>query len=177
MKFVYREIIRVGKLLYREGLVDARAGNLSSSLGNDLFITRTGSFLGDLTRGDIIKLPLKGESVLDERASSELEVHRRIILETGSKAVVHAHPPSCVVLSFYSAFIKPIDSEGRQILGEVYVVESTDEVAEALRECKAIVVRGHGVFSAGKSLWEAYSYVSCLERSCKILLWDKVLGR
>ena len=177
MEFVYREIIRIGRLLYREGLVDARAGNLSYTLGDEIFITRTGSFLGDLGREDILRLPLRGDTILDGRASSELGVHRAIVLETSKRAVVHAHPPSCVVLSFYSAFIKPIDSEGRQILGEVYVVESIEEVAEALKECKVVVVRGHGAFSASASLWKAYSYVSCLEQSCKILLWDKVIGR
>ncbi len=180
MFWIYREILEVGKLLFEEGLVSARAGNLSRAFGEKLFITRTGSFTGKLSPEDVIVVPLKGSSIIDHRASVELLVHREIILRTGKKAVVHAHPPSGVALSFTREVIKPEDSEGREVLGIVRVLEvrkpsASEELAKAvsetLKDSKVVLVRGHGAFAADRDLFKAYSYISTLEHSCKILMW------
>jgi len=47
-ELLIKKLIEVGKLLYVEGLVDARAGNLSCRLEKSLIITRRGSHLGRL---------------------------------------------------------------------------------------------------------------------------------
>ncbi|MEN3028524.1 MAG: class II aldolase/adducin family protein, partial [Aquificaceae bacterium] len=71
-KVALRKLTEVGRLLYAEGLVDARAGNLSCKVGNELIITRRGSHLGRLKEWDFIKIPIEESSILEERASSEL---------------------------------------------------------------------------------------------------------
>ncbi len=178
MEYIYSEIIEVGSLLFDEGLVSARSGNISRAFGNRLFITRTGANVGALTREDIICLPLKEEHILDRRASVELPVHRRIILETKKPAVVHAHSTYTLLLSYEKELIQPVDSEGREILGEVPVLElnkpsASEELAReasrALKDFHLVVVRGHGVFSSADELHRAYSFISTLEHSCKIL--------
>jgi L-fuculose-phosphate aldolase len=178
MEWIYREIITVGRLLFREGLVSARSGNISSAFGERLFITRTGSNMGNLQREDIIALPLRGKHLLDERASVELPVHRKIIIETGKSSVVHAHPTHTLLCAFDREKIEPVDSEGREILGSVPVLElerpsASEELAravsEALRDNHVVVIRRHGVFSAHRDIQKAYSFVSTLEHSCKIL--------
>ncbi len=183
MERVIRDIIKVGRLLFEEGLVGGRSGNLSVALGDKLLITRTGSFLGSLTPYDIIEVPLWDESLLDERASVELPVHRRIITVTGKRAVVHAHPPYTVSLSLFEKFIEPVDSEGKEVLGAVPVLElerpsASEELAkalsEALKEFKVVVVKGHGVFSADADIFRAYAYVSTLEQSSKIRVISKI---
>ena len=178
MEFIYREIVRVGRLLFEEGLVSARSGNLSRAFGDRLFITRTGANMGALTGEDVICLPLKEEHLLDRRASVELPVHRRIILETKKPAVVHAHPTYTLLLSYDREEIIPVDSEGREILGRVPVLElerpsASEELAreasEVLKVVPVVVVKGHGVFSCAGELHRAYSLISTLEHSCKIL--------
>jgi len=180
MEWIYEEIIEVGRLLFREGLVSARAGNISRAFGDRIFITRTGSFMGALSREDIISLPLRETTLLDERASIELEVHRRIILETGKPAVVHAHPPHAVTLSISKDLIIPVDSEGRDLIGEVKVLslkkpsaskELAEAASEALKNSKVVLIRGHGAFAADRELKLAYAHISTLEHSCKILMW------
>lgn len=173
-----KKLIEVGKLLYAEGLVDARAGNLSYRLGPNLIITRRGSHLGRLREEDFIKVPLFQEYLLEDRASSELPVHKEVYLSTNHSCVVHAHPISTVVLSFSLDTIEPIDSEGKDLIGAVKVIppypsgsrELARAVAEALRDSKLVVVRSHGVFSADRDPFYAYAHISVLERSCKILL-------
>ena len=177
MRWVLREIVEVGRSLAREGLVSARAGNISYAYRDKLLITRTGSSLGDLSEGDILEVPLKGRSVLDERASVDLHIHRRIVLTTGKRAVVHAHPPCAVSLSLFERLIEPVDLEGKRVLGRVLVLEGSgvrDTISEALKEFKVVLVRGHGAFSAGDTLSEAYSCISTLEHSCRIKLFSRL---
>ncbi len=183
MEWIKREIIRTGRLLFEEGLVSARSGNLSRAFGNTLFITRTGSHLGSLREQDIVGVPLLGSSILDGRASVELEVHRRIIQITGKSAVVHAHPTYTLCVSFGRKLIEPADSEGREILGSVTVLrlekpsaseELAIAVSEALKDGHVVVVEGHGVFSAHREILRAYSFISTLEHSCKILYLKEV---
>ncbi len=179
MRWIYREIVEVGRLLFEEGLVSARSGNISRAFGEDIFITRTGSHMGNLSPADIIKLPLREKSILESRASVELPVHRRIILETGKNSVVHAHPTYTLKVAFETDLIEPIDSEGREILRKVPVLElkkpsASEELArrasEFLKDFPVVVIRGHGVFSAHGELLRAYSYISTLEHSCKVML-------
>jgi len=179
--FYYRlKLIKAGELLHKEGLVDARAGNLSVRVDDRVFITRTGANLGTLSPEDIVELPLHEKHILEERASSEWIVHREIYLQTHHKAVVHAHPLYTVLISMQWDRIEPRDSEGRAILGFVEVIPDypsgspllAQAVAQALKTSKIAVVKGHGVFSAGKDPLEAYTLTSILERSCRLLVYN-----
>ncbi len=178
------KILRLGQLLYREGLVDARAGNLSVRLGDVALITRTGRHVGDLSLEDIIELPLYRKSILEDRGSSEWAVHKEIYLQTSHRAIVHAHPLYTVFLSNYYHRIELEDSEGKAILGTVEVIpdypsgskELARAVAQGLKMSKILVVKNHGVFSASQTLSEAYSFISVLERSCRYL-WLKLTNK
>lgn len=177
LEWAVRKILKVAHLLYQEGLVDARAGNISFRIDDKIIITRTGSHLGELTEEDLILLPLLGITPLLERASSEMPVHREVYLRTSHRAVVHAHPPATVSLSLRKEKIIPVDSEGKILLKEVCVVEDLPSGSEALAEAVAsllqdnslVVVRGHGVFAADRDPMKAYGWISVLERSCRIL--------
>lgn len=177
MRYHLRKLIHVGRLMFQEGLVDARAGNLSVKVCNGMLISRRGSHLGNLGEEDFVFVSFEG-GVLWERASSELLVHRAVYLHTEKSAVVHAHPIHTVALSLKVDVIRPVDSEGMDLLGEVRVIgpykpgseELAQAVAEALKDSHIVVVRGHGVFSADRDPFYAYSHISVLEHSCKILM-------
>lgn len=84
---------RAGRTLVSLGLVRGSEGNLSVWDGERLWITRTGSRLGDLGPDDVL------EGTLDEPpagASSDLGIHVRMYRERGPGAVAHAHPPGTV---------------------------------------------------------------------------------
>ncbi len=81
---------RAGRTLFSLGLVRGSEGNLSTWDGDHLVITRTGSELAWLDRGDLL------EGTLDRPptgASSDLPIHVRTYLELGPGAIAHAHPP------------------------------------------------------------------------------------
>jgi L-fuculose-phosphate aldolase len=185
MDKILREILQVGRALFEEGLVDAVSGNLSVKFREHIYITRRGRITGNLRRGDILRVKLNND-FLDPRASSELIVHREIYKTTDAGAVVHAHPVSAVALSLHLEEIRPIDSEGRDILGNVKVIsvskpsasrELALAVSDVLKGNSIVLVRGHGAFCRARKLKEAYRLVSCLEHSCKILILQKRNGR
>ncbi len=72
------EIIRVGRLLYEEGLNTGTDGNISCRVGGGahLWTTGSGSAKGFLTEDDLVKTDLEG-NVLEGTAkpSSELKLH------------------------------------------------------------------------------------------------------
>ncbi len=173
---MFEQFLLVGRDLHERGLVTSHGGNLSVKRGDRLFITRRGAMLGHLEREDLVVLPLAEE--FHPRASRELPLHRAVYRSTRARALVHAHPPHAVALSFSLDWIEPVDAEGALALPRVPVVEverpvGSQEVAQAvavtLADFPVVVVRGHGSFARGWDLLEAYHYTSVLEASARVL--------
>jgi len=180
MKNIIDQIIFTGDILYREGLVNSHAGNISVRYKDSIYITRTGAMLGFLSEEDIVKVPVFGISEQDKTASSELIVHRAIYQKTDYTAVIHAHPVNAVALSFKlkNRFI-PIDNEGRLFLGEVDILDveqpsGSPLLAETLSEFfknsnkNVVIVKRHGSFVAHKDLNYALKLTSDLEFCSKV---------
>jgi len=176
-----RELIRifrdVGRDIFVSGLTTSHGGNMSVRDGGRIIITRRGSMLGRLTEDDLIETGIE-PCVADERCSREIVVHRAIYAATDARAIVHAHPPRTVAMSFGRESIVPVDSEGLYVLGEVPVVtaattiassEAAEVLAAALSAVPVAVLRTHGPFARGATLEEAFMHVSVLEASATIL--------
>ena len=119
------------------------------------------------------------------RASTELIVHRAIYEKTAALAIIHAHPRTAITLSLTRDEIIPIDIEGSYVLHKIPVVsvemasgspEMAEKISEALRSYKIVMQRGHGCFSIGQTLEEAYHWISALEEVSDIILDQKLLG-
>ena len=174
----------VGQALFTQGLVSPQGGNLSVKLGEHLVITHRGSALGSIQEGDLVETGINKNNRATPLASTELEVHRCIYQNTSALAVVHAHPPYAVALSFTGKEIIPCDVEGRALLSKVPILstetvvktgELADEIARLLSEYKVVLVRGHGSFAVSQLLEEAYYYTVVLEQSCRLLYLLKAL--
>ncbi|MSQ27161.1 MAG: aldolase [Dehalococcoidia bacterium] len=180
------EFQSVGQDLFLRGAVSSHGGNLSIRRGDQLIITRRGAHLGHLTDQDIIETGVELNDRSTPSASSELAVHRAIYRSTAAHAVVHAHPIAAMALSLLEDVLEPIDAEGRRLLKQVpvigsSVIEATREVAEevaaALGEHPAVLVRGHGSFTVGQLLDEAHRWTSVLEQSAQLIIAVRQLRR
>ncbi|MCX8176573.1 MAG: class II aldolase/adducin family protein [Candidatus Bathyarchaeota archaeon] len=174
---VYMEIRRYALKLARRGYVTAHGGNISIRSGNIMWITRHASSLENLRFEDVIQVYVDKPSSFDALASTETIVHRKVYSETPNLAIIHAHPPNTVALTFFYDEITPLDSEAYYVLKKVPIVEGSpgsDElalnVAEKLKTHYAVAVRAHGVFSASKYLDIAYQYICMVEHSSKIII-------
>jgi L-fuculose-phosphate aldolase len=174
----------VGQALFTQGLVSPQGGNLSIKLGEHLVITHRGSALGSIQEGDLVETGICKNNRATPLASTELEVHRCIYKSTSALAVVHAHPPYAVALSFTEKEIVPCDVEGRALLAKVPILSAgkdlkaaklAERIAGLLSECRVVLVRGHGSFAASQLLEEAYYYTVVLEQSCRLLYLLKAI--
>ena len=173
------EFRRAGEDLFRQGANNTHSGNMSILVDSTICITRSGARLGRLGWNDLVETSLHYEDAAVRRASVELVVHRAIYRQTSARAVIHAHPPHAVALSFIEDTLRPIDAEGRHYMPEVPVLSvqkaiSSEEVAEKLppilRSTPIVVVRGHGSFAVGANLERCLLLTSSLENACKVKL-------
>lgn len=167
------EAERIGKRLHAEGLIGANFGNLSIRDKEGFYIKRKNAYLD--TPGMLVFVPWKGPIPLD--ASRESIVHREIYLATLAEAVVHAHPPHAIALSYVCDQVISRNCEGEMFCPVIQVVEGASGtaalakvVAKGLLTSPAVIVRGHGTFTAGTSLDEAYVITSAVEHACYILV-------
>ncbi|GAB4480330.1 MAG: fuculose-1-phosphate aldolase [Anaerolineae bacterium] len=182
---LYEEFRDIGRDIYVGQLTSSHGGNMSVRVGSRIIIKRRGAQLGRLKPEDFIETSLYEKDSGIMRASTELIVHRTIYQKTSALAVIHSHPRTAIVLSLSRDEIIPIDVEGSYLLHKVPVVaaefasgsqEMADLVAEALREYKIIMLRGHGCFSTGQTLEEAFHWISALEEASDIILEAHLLG-
>ena len=179
---MYEEFKRIGKTLFGLGIVGSHSGNMSTRSGDRLSITRRGSMVGDLRDGDIVETGVYEDDSGILLASTEIKVHRAIYQKTPALAIVHAHPPYAIAMSMLVDSIVPRNVEGAYFFHRIPVVdaklgvgsdESARVVADALKDYKGVILRGHGSFVHAKLLEDALSYTSILESACRTeyLLW------
>jgi len=166
------EIIRTGKKLGKYRLIDGASGNISIRKGDSITITKSGEVLDELDENSLITLKI-GER--KEGISSDYIVHEEIYVKTRFNAVIHCHGIYSVVISILRDKFIPEDFEGRLVLGEVEVVdeefgsaEYADSVAKSIKDNKIVLSKGHGIYSAGENLREAFNLASYLEHSCEV---------
>lgn len=168
---VLREMQEVGRDLYRLSLVSSHGGNLSVRAGNDMWITGTGTMLGRLEARHI-SLVRPGGSHEGPPPSSDTVLHSAVYALCGAQAVVHAHPHHGIALSFDTDLFVPGDLEGELHLKEVPVIEQgprqAEQVAHALASHLAVLLRGHGAYARGATLWEALHWITALEESAHV---------
>lgn len=175
-------LIEVGRDLDARGLVTSHAGNLSIRRpAGGALITGTGTMLGRLQASGIVAVGEDGARITEDTAapSSNTAIHLAIYrAHPQAHAVLHAHPPHAIARSLVteSDSLHPANFEAQLLLGAgipiVTVVdhEAPEAVAEALRRCPIVIVRGHGTFAMAADLWQALNYTTALEEAAQILV-------
>jgi L-fuculose-phosphate aldolase len=182
---LYEEFRDIGRDIFVSGLTSSHGGNMSVRVGDRIIIKRRGAQLGRLKITDFVETKLFGKDSGITRASTELIVHRAIYENTSALAIIHSHPRTAITLSLSRDEIIPVDNEGSYLLRKIPVVsvemasgsqEMAKAVSEALQGYKIIMQRGHGCFSIGQTLEEAYHWVSTLEEVSDIIFEHELLG-
>lgn len=184
-KRIYEMFREIGRDLYSANMISSHGGNMSIRLGDRLIIKRRGAMLGILKEHDLIETRLDKNDSGVALASTELLVHRAVYLNTPALAIVHCHPRTAVAYSLSRDELIPIDNEASYLLKKIPVVTEefasgtpamANKVANALKNYKIIMLRGHGSFAIGQTLDEAFHWSSTLEESCLIELAAKIIN-
>ena len=183
------EIIRVGRLLYEEGLNTGTDGNISCRVdgGAHLWTTGSGSAKGFLTEDDLVKTDLEG-NVLEGTAkpSSELKLHLCVYRDNAlAQAAVHAHSIAATALAsagvgLTEPLLPPVTLQLGKVYTAPYALTGTQAVADSIlpyvRENNAVLLANHGAVTWGKDLWQAFTRMETLERCAQILIQTRMLG-
>lgn len=176
-KDLKEEIIKVGRRLSEAGLAIAKSGNISARLDQDnIFITATGTILGELKEEDIVKVNLAvNKCDSDKRPSSELPLHALVYKNFPAKIVVHAHPPLINGYFAVHSNLKALTFETKFYLGEVPVIEQDtptvtrpELVIEALKSNNLVVLKNHGAVAVGNTFEEALGLIEALEEAVRV---------
>jgi L-fuculose-phosphate aldolase len=185
---IRREIVEVGRRMYRKGLIAAADGNVTVRTDKDeLYVTPSGACKGDLAPEDVVVTDLAGRKLRGERRpSSEIEMHVAVYqVRPDVKAVVHAHPP--LATGFAAAgvpFSPALLSEIVLTLGCVplaeYATPTTSELAETIKAYASrydgLLLANHGAVTLGTGPFDAYFKMETVEHYAKINLVTKILG-
>jgi len=170
------EIIKVGKRLYAARLAVAKSGNLSARLdAENILITATGTFLGQLSESDIVKVNLVSGNYAGEiKPSSELSLHSLVYKNFPAKVVVHCHPPLINGYFAVAKTLKAMSFETKFYLGKVPVipqetptVTDPEPVIAALKTNNLVVLKNHGTVAIADKFQDALSITEALEEAVK----------
>lgn len=182
---IYEMFREIGRDLYGQNMISSHGGNLSIRLGDKVIIKRRGAMLGALKLHDLIETRIDKNDSGVALASTELLVHRTVYQQTPALAICHCHPRTAIAFSLSRDEIVPVDNEASYLLKKIPVIteefasgtpQMANKVAEALQNYKIIMLRGHGSFSTGQTLDEAFFWASTLEEACQIMLSAKLIN-
>jgi L-fuculose-phosphate aldolase len=173
--------------LYEQRLTTASGGNVSLRVNNTILITPSQKDKATLTGDDIVSLTLEGKYRSKEmNPSMETMMHLAVYSKCPEvKAIVHAHPVVSTAFIVSGKSIKTnLAGESYAILGKPvnvsYALMGTqtlaNQVAEASRKGRVILMQNHGVLTTGKTLFEAYDRMEVLEACAKLNLITEILG-
>ncbi len=180
---VVRRFQHVGRALLVHDIEDSHSGNIAMRwIGEDgeekILITSTGSQKGDLDPSDICLLSPRETDFGYYKASSETDIHARILALEGVGASVHAHTKDLVFVTLDDEqkpnqpppFI-PVDPLGFYVLeGQVPVdwvavpsgsKEMAETIPKRLEDHRVTAIQGHGSFAKARTIEEAF-YRLCI---------------
>jgi len=185
---VAEDIVDAGRFLYERGWSPATSSNYSARIDNEhVAITVSGRHKGQLGAGDVMVVDLQGKPVQsDSRASAETLLHMalyQVFPDVG--AVLHTHSVNATVLSRLLPAGERLKFEGYELqkafdgtethdsTTTVPVFENTQDIEALARETRewflehpaqpGYLIRGHGLYTWGKTMADCLRHVEAFE--------------
>ena len=184
-----REIADVARQCHARGWALGTSGNFSAVRSEKplrLLITASGVHKGDIQPGHILEVDGNGRVIRGSgRPSDETALHLTVVGARGARAVLHSHSVFGTILSEVHSADGGISIEGYEMLKGltgvtthahrewVPVLENSQDYAalaqtlgETLRcdpAAHGVLLRGHGLYTWGRSVAEARRHLEILE--------------
>ncbi|MDO6443983.1 MULTISPECIES: methylthioribulose 1-phosphate dehydratase [unclassified Marinobacter] len=185
---VAQSIMDAGRFLFGRGWSPATSSNYSARLDSDhIAITVSGRHKGELEAGDVMVVDLDGRPVQSNcRASAETLLHTSLYqIFPDAGAVLHTHSVSATVLSRLLPEGASLKLEGYELqkafdgidthesILTVPVFENTQDIEALARETRewfmanpeqpGYLIRGHGLYTWGKTMADCLRHVEAFE--------------
>ncbi len=174
------EVAKACRILEAQGHEHSFLGHVSARRADDtLLVKPSGLGLAETGPGDIIAVDLDGHLLAGERSPhAETPIHTRLYRSRDDvAAVVHTHPLEVAGLVASSADFLMVNQDSVQFADGVgfypsatliVTPERGDELAEALGSKRAVLLRNHGLVTAGASVAEAVFLAVSLVNSLRV---------
>ena len=184
-------LIDGGQILHNEGQGDLTRGHISvrdPSNPSQFFMKPHSYGFDEITMENIVVCNLDGAKIGGGgRRHSEVFIHSEIYkVRPDVMSVIHTHPDSAVALSATGHSLRPISQPASAFLDGVPYYNDTIDlirtvdmgagVAKALGQCKAVMMRNHGVAIVGASVEESVILAIMLDNACRIQLLAEAAG-
>ncbi|MFO8140320.1 MAG: methylthioribulose 1-phosphate dehydratase [Marinobacter sp.] len=183
-----QSIIDAGRFLYDRGWSPATSSNYSARIDADhVAITVSGRHKGQLSAGDIMVVDLHGRPLQSEcKSSAETLLHTvlyQIFPDVG--VVLHTHSVKATVLSRLTAADSTLDVEGYELqkafagvethagILSIPVFDNTQDIPALAAQSRAwflahpeqpgYLIRGHGLYTWGKTMADCLRHVEAFE--------------
>jgi ribulose-5-phosphate 4-epimerase/fuculose-1-phosphate aldolase len=180
-----KELAEFSRRTFYRGLVSGAGGNISVRIPETdrVLITATGVSLGDVDADSSLLVNFEGtvlENPFGLVPSKETSFHLAVFqLRPGTGAVVHVHPPYATAYSIMERSLPLLTVNSRAILKEVPWVDcalpGSKELCDFVRggiqrypECKALLMKEHGILTLGPDLKTAYYLADLVEDTAKV---------
>ncbi len=180
-------ICEIGRRLYERGLISGADGNISIRLRPGRFLaTPAGCSKGFLKPEDIAVTDAAGRPLGPGHPSSEMQMHLAVYRKRSDVgAVVHAHPPTAVAMTFAGVSLEQcIMPEVLIYMGTVptarYATPSSPECPQAVENLierhDALLLDRHGALTVGEDLLAAWERMEKLENLADVVFKARSLG-
>ncbi len=187
---VREDLVTIMQELFEAQVITATGGNISVRVPdseNEVWITPSRLFKGDLKAELMVRINLNGENVVPgaRSPSSEWCMHTQILAsKPQANAVIHAHAPNATILANCGLPFLPISTEAA-FFGNIprvpFLMPGTPELAEAVAAAMedewAVLMINHGIIVAGRNLRRAADMVEIIERSAEVILGCYAVGK
>ncbi len=179
-------LIDLGKRLYDKNLTVATSGNLSIKTNECIFITATGTSLGNLTEDDIVSMNTEAQELDGKKASSEKILHCEIYKQRPDvNVIIHTHPVYLTSFaSCHKALNEPIMSETVLYFEDIpvadYAMPSSlklvKNTVKYLKQKDVVMMANHGVIAIADNIEHAFSKLETAEYYAHVTLNALLLG-
>ncbi|MEZ4500082.1 MAG: class II aldolase/adducin family protein [Thermomicrobiales bacterium] len=185
---LHEQIAWASRILAMDGHGDFTLGHVSGREGDRIHMKRNYIGLEEVCPRDVLTIDLEGRKIAGEGS-----VHLEAVLHTAVyrnradvKAVIHTHPPYTTAFGATNAELAMINHDavlfhqGLAYYDEtaelIMTPEQGEGVAQALGSRSVVIMRGHGVLIAERSLpWAVYTALT-LERVLRLQAIAQNLG-
>lgn len=185
------KLVEACLVLADDGQSDLIWGHVTARLPSrpdHILMKPAGIGLDEMDGGKVITVDLTGTQTSGDRARHlEVFIHSEIMRARPEvQAVVHTHPPYSVAFSSLCRPLLPVGHEGALFADGLPVFDRTTdlivdrELGQAVAGCldahNAMLLRNHGIVTAGRSIEEAVMTAVLLEKACRIQVLAEQAG-
>jgi ribulose-5-phosphate 4-epimerase/fuculose-1-phosphate aldolase len=190
----YRKVHLAGafRLFAKFGFDEGVAGHITvrdPERADWFWVNPFGVHFSHIRASDLVLVNDKGEVVQGHHPvnTAAFAIHSRIhAARPEAVAAAHAHSMYGKAWSSLGRMLDPITQDScafyedhalfDDYTGVVYETSEGDRIAQALGQCKAVILRNHGLLTVGRSVDEAAWWFITMDRSCHAQLLAEAAG-